>query len=646
MKPLRLLAMIFCFSLLLSTSGCFEEEEEIIDKGPGPEVLAEKALEKLKDEPFDPSGWETVENPQGYGSPHAKKGGLLKVYCPEYPATLSPVGPNSRHSIISRMNGLVGERLLMRDQRTNRYKPWLASHWKISEDGKFYWYRIDPRARWADGKPVTALDVVESFKLLSDKRVRSAWHNSFWPKNFELPVALTRDVVRFEVKDPSRLKHIYLSGGLLILPAHQIMGDYVHSKFYRLFNWKYYAGSGPYELDYTRRGRNVTFIRRKDWWAEDLPQFQGCYNFKRIKFIVVKDENLTFEKFKKGALDVYVVNIAKRWAKECDFDKIKKGWIQKRQIWNERAQGIQGFALNTTRWPFDDIKVRKAFAYLYHREKLIDKLFFNQYIHMDSHFPASVYECPDNEPIRFDPVKAQKLLAEAGYTERNEKGILVDEDGRPLDLTLQYSSKSSERIYTVYKEALKSAGIKLNLKLSTRTATFKMMLERNFRISNVAWTSPRPPMPRGGYHSDSAQQKGTSNVSGVAIPKLDELIEAYEVEPDPKKQIELMRKIDHIAYNNHHYILAWYCPFVRLLYWNKFGMPKYIYDLTGYYYWPTFTYWWEDPEKKAALEKAVENDEELPVGPLNNKFWMRYRESNGENWNELQKAWSKFEKQQ
>ena len=646
MKLRNLLALLVVFSLSIYISGCFDDEEEEIDKGPGPEVLAAQALAKLKDVPFDPTGWETNDNPPSYGSPHAKKGGLLRVYCNEYPATLSPAGPNSRLNIISKMHELVGERLLLRDERTNTYIPWLASHWKITDEGSVYWYRIDPRARWADGKPVTALDVVESFKLLSDKRLRSAWHNSFWPKNFEVPEAVTKDIVRFKVKSPSRVKHIYLSDGLYIMPAHQIMGDYMHSKFYRIYNWKYYAGSGPYTLDYTKRGRNVTLIRRKDWWGEKLPQWGGCYNFKRIKFIVVKDENLTFEKFKKGELDIFAVNISKRWAKDCDFDKIKKGWIQKRQIWNERAQGVQGFALNTQKWPFDDIRVRKAFAYLYPRQKLIDKLFYNQYVHMDSHWPASAFASPKNVSMRYNPVKARKLLEEAGYSERNNEGVLVDSKGRPLDLTLEYAAKSSEKIFTVYKEALQDAGIRLNLKLATRTSTFKMMLERNFRITKVAWTSPRPPMPRGGYHTESSTQKGTSNVSGVAIPELDRLIEQYEVEPDPKRQVQLMQEIDHIAFNNCHYILDWHCPYVRLLYWNKFGMPEYIYDLTGYYIWPSFAYWWVDKDKEAALKNAIETDGPLEVGPLDNKFWKEYRQNDGQNWKKLQQSWKQVEAQE
>ena len=640
LRKLHAVIVMACLGLPL-VSGCFDDDADEVYTGPSSAELAKAALAELKDEPFDPTGWETNENPPLYGSPHAKPGGLLKVDTLEYPATLCPIGPNARSEIIRRMNLLVIESLLSYDDRTEKFSPGLATHWKIDDGGKTFWFRINPKARWADGREVTALDIVESYKLLIDKRTKSPWHNDHWARHHHCPEAISKYVVKVRNKDVGWKNFLLFAASMYIFPAHQIMSEHVHSKFYRIFNWKMYAGSGPYKLEYTTRGRAVTFIKREDWWAKDLPQNKGLYNFKRIKFIVIKDDTLIFEKFKKGELDVYACNISKRWAKECDFDKIKKGWIQKRQIWNEKAVGVQGFAMNTREWPFNDMLVRKAMCYLYPRKKLIDKLFYGQYLPLDSHYEASAYKSPLNIPIRFDPVKGKELLAQAGYSKRNSEGILVDSNDRPLELTLQYSQKSSERYYTVYKEALAEAGVKLNLKLATRTSTFKMMLEHNFKITGINWTAPRPPAPRGSLHSDNASKKNTSNVCGVAIPELDKLIEQYENEPDPDIRVRLMQQIDHIAYSNHHYVLDWYCPFVRVLYWNKFSYPEFQYSITGYHYWPVFQYWWIDNDKDKELKAAVAKDTNLEQGELDNQFWLEYRKTNGRNWRELQeKLWS------
>jgi len=641
LRQIRLLTLLLIPISILSLSGCFGNKAEDEATGPSSLELAKKALAKLEampesKKPFDPTGWETADRSRE-GSPRAERGGIIRLYVKEYPTSLCCAGPNSRSVLITKMNDMVSERLITLNSRTNKFEPWLASHWKESDDHKTLWFKIDERARFADGREVTALDVVESFKLFCDKRIKAPWHNSEWPRRFEVPVAESKYVVRITQKDALWKNLILFGASLRILPAHEIMSDYDHSKFIRKFNWKFYAGSGPYKLDYTKRGRNVCLIRRDDWWGDQIPENKGQWNFKRIKFIVIGDENLTFEKFKHGDLDVYTCNISAWWATKCDFDKIQKGYIQKRQIWNEVPQGTQGFALNQRKWPFNDKRVRQAMFYLYPRGKMIDKLFYNQYKHMDSLWPNSCYESPYNTKYRFNPEKAKELLTAAGYTKRNDEGLLVNSKGQALQLSLNYGSKSSEKFYTVYKEALQTAGIGLKLKLATRTAIFKLLRDHKFSISASAWNSPRPPGPRSSLHSEKADVKNSTNVSAVKIPELDKLIEAYEQEYDSEKREELMKKIDHLGYEDVPYVLDWYCPFRRMLYWNKFGYPEYQYDISGYHYYPTYQLWWIDSEKEKALKKAMKDGTALKRGALNNKFWVDYRKTDGQNFKDLQR---------
>jgi len=280
---MSLLAIVLLPITILALSGCFGDKAEEIAQGPSSLELANKALAVLNAMPeskipFDPTGWETGERSR-YGSPRAVSGGIIRLYVKEYPTSLCPVGPNSRSVLITKMNDMVSERLLKLDPRTNKFEPWLATHWKESADHKTLWFKIDERARFADGKEVTALDVVESFKLMCDKRIKAPWHNSEWPRRFEVPVAESKYIVRITQKQPLWENLILFSASLRILPAHQIMSDYDHSKFLRKFNWKFYAGSGPYKLDYTKRGRNVTLIRRKNWWGDQIPENKGTWNF-------------------------------------------------------------------------------------------------------------------------------------------------------------------------------------------------------------------------------------------------------------------------------------------------------------------------------------------------------------------------------
>jgi microcin C transport system substrate-binding protein len=159
---------------------------------------------------------------------------------------------------------------------------------------------------------------------------------------------------------------------------------------------------------------------------------------------VVRDENLMFEKFKKGEFDFHLVTVARKWVAEMDFDKIQKGWIQKRKIYQFEPNGVYGLAINMRHPPLDDVRVRKALAYLYNRPVFMEKLFFNEYLDMNSYFPGSPYENPNNEKVSYDPEKAAQLLAEAGWTTRNAHGVFVREN-LPFTLTLLYFSKPSER---------------------------------------------------------------------------------------------------------------------------------------------------------------------------------------------------------
>ena len=110
-----------------------------------------------------------------------------------------------------------------------------------------------------------------------------------------------------------------------------------------------------------------------------------------VRWTIVRDQNLAFEMFKKGDFDVFQVNRSRQWVEELNFDKVQNGLIQKTKVFNDKPEGLQGFPMNTRRAPFDDIRVRKALALLFHREQLLEKLFFNEYLPDNSYYPGTGY---------------------------------------------------------------------------------------------------------------------------------------------------------------------------------------------------------------------------------------------------------------
>ncbi len=564
---------------------------------------------------FAMAEWETNNDFPLVGDPNAKKGGTFRFGITSYPSTFRVHGPGTATYINSLMSGLVYETLVGLHSNTLKFIPGLAEAWEIKEDKKTFLFRLNPNARWADGTQVTPEDVVFSWELVTDPNTKAPYSAELFGSRFEKPEIVDERTIKVVAKTRHWNNFMYFGASLEILPAHTYRGkDYV-----KAFNWKLPNGSGPYKLGKFRKGNNVFLQRRDDYWAKDEHGSQGVNNFDRIKFIVVRDQNLTFEKFKKGELDFYYANISRQWVEETNFDKVQKGWIQKRKIYSFNPQGVQGMALNMRRPPLDDIRVRKALAHLYNREIFMEKLFFNEYEVMYSYHPASIYENQDNEKIGYDPEKAEKLLTEAGWSERNAQGLLV-KDGKPFTLTLLYVSKTSERYLTIFQEDLKKAGIDLQLKLLDWTARIKLMEEYKFDMATMAWTGLLFPNPESSFHSNLADVHHTNNITGVKNSEIDEILEKYREMFDLNERIEAIRKLDGILYQEHPYILDWYGPFNRILYWNHFGMPESYFTKFGNYR-NIFTLWWYEEEKAKALKEAMNNGNSLPVGETIVDYW-------------------------
>ena len=403
------------------------------------------------------------------------------------------------------------------------------------------------------------------------------------------------------------------------------------SDYMKLYQFKMPPGTNQYILEEKdiKKGRSLTIRRRDDYWDEDNPKDKGTGNFERLKFSVVNDERLSFEKFKKGEYDFYLVGRAQWWKEECDFENIRRGLVQKRKIFNDEPQGVTGFAFNMRVPPFNDKRMRQAFTCLFNREKLITQLFFNEYIHTDSYYPGSVYENPNNPQYRFDPEKAVELLSECGWKERNNEGWLVNDKGEMLELTTSYNATSFERILTVYQEDLAKVGIKLNLKQSQGSTLFKMVNERKFTIYFMSWSGLLFPNPENDVSSWTADPENTNNLSGIKNARIDELINEYNVCFDQQKRVEMIREIDSILMQEQTFALGWFAPNQRILYWNRFGHPDFY--LSRYGDWRSIiSYWWVDEEKEAKLKEAKKDKSiQLEVGPVQIRYWEEYTKEHG-----------------
>ncbi len=239
--------------------------------------------------------WVTKTDFPLIGDPHAKKGGTLRYAISSYPATFRTHGPNSNDAFITLMSGLVYQNLVSLHPNTLEFIPDLAEAWEIQDDKKTFLFRLNPKARWEDGKPVTPEDVVFSYEIIVDPKTEDPYGADLFTRLFEKPEIVDERTVKFKAKTLHWRNFIFCGANIPILPAHTFRGK----NYLEDLNWDLPNGSGPYKLWEFRKGQNIIFQRRDDFWAKDERGYQGLYNFDQIKFIVVRDENLMFEQFKE-----------------------------------------------------------------------------------------------------------------------------------------------------------------------------------------------------------------------------------------------------------------------------------------------------------------------------------------------------------
>lgn len=572
---------------------------------------------------FTGEGWTTNMEFPAIGWPGAPKGGSLRHYMTDWPATLRLHGENWNESFNYNVNDLCVESLITVHPTTLEHIPVLATHWRISEDRQTYSFRINPEARWSDGSPVTAEDVVASWRLRMDPKCLFPSSLVVYGK-FEEPVAKSKYIVEVRCREDNWRNFLYF-GGMGILPAKEISipGDQFLAKFQN----SYPALSGPYHVAAAdiKPGVSIAISRRAGWWGEGNPAWSGLNNIDRFVYEVVKDPALAYEKAKKGDLDLFVVSKAQWWVEEIPkLDAVKRGLLQMRKIYNDAPIGTNGLAINTRKAPLDDLRIRRALQLLMNRDLYIEKLYFNEYEPLTSYWQGGTWANPENRAFPYDPVGAVELLEEAGWTEKNRELVRVRE-GRPLRFEIVYRSPLSERFLTIYQEDCRKAGIQIDLKLLTPAALWKAVQTKEYELADMNWGALVFPNPETSWKGELADQVNNNNITSFRNARVDALLVEYDRAYDVKRRIEVMREIDGIIYADHPYVLQWYSPSIRFVFWNKFGMPPWgttrVYDSSD----PFWAVFWVDPEKEKALEAARKDPSKtMPVEEEKNLFWRAW----------------------
>ena len=569
--------------------------------------------------------WSEVVDKTYFGDPNAKKGGTLNYIHSLFPRTMRIIGQNSSQVLNSRtISALCYEGLLSQHPITLDFIPSLASHWFISDDKMHFKFRINPDARWWDGNPVTADDVIATWDLRMDETILSPSEQMTYGK-FERPVAESKYIVSVKANSISWRNFLYFAS----MPLHpnHILKDLDGTAFLEEYAFSVIPGTGPYIIEEKniKNQESYTFERRTDYWASESPFNRYKYNFNKIKVSAVKDNDaLQYEKFKKGEQDLFNVNRSRRWVEETDFESTQKGWMKKQRIFSEKPAGTSGYYFNMRKWPFDDKNVRYAFCYLYDREKMNKEMYYNEYGMMNSLYSGTVYENPDNNPFEYNPEKAIQLLKASGYTKRNDDGWLVQEEtGKILSFEIAIQ-KTSAYMVTPVQQMMKEYGIDMQIKFMDYNTMIKNVNARNFNICVLAYSGLIFPNPEGSLRSELADQNDNNNVWGFKSDRVDKLLDEYDICFDQERRIEIIQEIDGIFGEVHPIAFSIARNYSRMMWWDKFSYPEWMLSRYVGEYWDAFYYWWIDDQKLNQLSDAMERGKELPKVSIDMKYWPEY----------------------
>ncbi|MEM9971553.1 MAG: extracellular solute-binding protein, partial [Pseudomonadota bacterium] len=391
-------------------------------------------------------------------------------------------------------------------------------------------------------------------------------------------------------------------------------------------------GSGPYVVDEIDAGRFITYCRNPDYWAADLAVNVGKDNFECYRYEYFADTTAAFEALKAGVYLFHEEFFSVIWATGYDFPALENGWVVRETIPDNRPAGSQGFWFNLRKPKFQDRRVREAIGYLFNFEWSNESLFYGLYSRTNSFWEGSDMEAggiadgPERQyleqfastlPSRIlsdaavePPVSSSRvrdraairsaiaLLEDAGWT-IGPDGVRRNADGEALTIEFIDDSPAFERIILPFVENLKAAGI--DAKFDLIDAAQMQERQDNFDYDIVIARFALPLSPsielRTLFGSESAQAPGTFNLSGVADPVVDEMIEDVIAAPDRETLKSRVRALDRVLRDKLIWVPQWSKGEHWIAYWDVFGRPdvKPTYD-RGIDYW-----WWEQ-DKFDALQ--------------------------------------------
>jgi len=558
-----------------------------------------------------------------YVNPEAPKGGRLATMPASSINTFNEFNEYILRGDPAEGLGVLFDSLMVRAQdEPDAVYGLVAESAELADDKMSVTFYLRPEARFRDGTPVTAADVVFTLETLKSKG----------HPRFQLAL---KDIAGAEAIDPHTIKYKFQGENVRDLPV--LAGTLpVFSKAYYTANdflkesLDPPLGSGPYQISDYRQGTYVTYKRRPDYWAAGLPVNRGRYNFDEIRFEYYRDRAVGLEAFKAKAYDLREEFTSKSWATEYDIPAVRSGQIVKLTLPDGRPSGAQGMFINIRREKFADPRVREALDYAFDFEWTNKTLFFGLYTRTASYFENSDLKAeglPSPEEFKLlEPFKdrlppqvfgeaykppvtdasgryrpsirvASKLLDDAGW--KLEDGVRKNAKGEPLGIEFLIDDPVTERILGPYAGKLTDLGIKASLRRIDASEEQERLRRYDFDIVTQRYSLQPTPGPevRAYWNSDAGRQDGSYNLSGIADPAVDALIGKILTAKSRDELRTACHAIDRVLRAGHYWVPEWFKPVHNIATWDKYSRPA----VQAKYDNGILDTWWYDKDKAAKL---------------------------------------------
>ncbi len=553
-----------------------------------------------------------------YANPDAPKGGRIVF---GVAGTFDSLNPFTVKGIaVQQIRGYVVESLMTRgnDEPFTLYGL-LAKSIETDETRSYVTFRINPLAKFSDGKPVLADDVLFSWTLMRDKGRPN--HRLYYAKVAKAE-ALDERTIKFDFAIANDRELPLILGLMPIFAKHAVDPEHFEET-----SLSAPLGSGPYRVTNVRAGAAMTMTRNPDYWGRDLPPNRGLWNFDEMRLDYYREANGAFEAFKRGLYDFRVENEPLRWAQGYDFPAVRNGNVVRDEFKPGTPQPAEYLVFNTRRPVFADVRVREALTLLFDFEWINRNYFFGLYGRSAGFFagsdlsaymrPADAHErkllAPFAANVRADildgtfrlPVTdgsgrdrttlraALALLSQAGYA--LDGTVMRNRATRqPLVFEILVTTRDQERIALAYLRDLARAGITITVRAVDAVQFDQRRLSFDFDMIQNRWDQSLSPGNEQAFYwgSQAADNQGTRNYMGAKNPAIDAMIAAMLEARAHTDFVPAVRALDRSLISGFYAIPVYSAQQQWVARWNRIERPATT-ALSGYL--PET--WWQRPSR-------------------------------------------------